>query len=80
MPLALDRLVTGVRPQSVGLHTDRRFCHPHELISVLLTHLQAEVIMPATWELLVAGLLVAQSTATPKPEPLPISNCTTTWK
>ena len=27
--------------------------------------------MPATWELLVAGLLVAQSTAPPKPEPPP---------
>ena len=27
--------------------------------------------MPATWELLVAGLLIAQSTATPQPEPLP---------
>ena len=54
------------------LHTDRRFCHqPDELISVLLTHLQAEVIMPATWELLVAGLLVAQSTAIPQPEPPP---------
>jgi hypothetical protein len=27
--------------------------------------------MPATWEILVAGLLIAQSTAIPQPEPLP---------
>ena len=47
-------------------------CHPHdELISAVLTHLQAEVIMPATWEILAAGLLVAQSAATPQPGPLP---------